>query len=221
MHYHCEIIMPPVDDVEKAVNEIMLPFNENADEEYRSSYTFFDWYVIGGRWSGEKIKAKLDSNKLDEFHQKLVEMKVTVSSVTAGKQELQPASQIPVVDALWRDMFPESGIDVCPLFKHYSDQYKTSELPGDACRLEEMPDSMSAERVIIAKERHDGKGLRAEFMISTNHWNGVNYVKSTWDGNVKSAIQMQLEKLEHYKDEYREKVTPKADWIVVTVDYHN
>jgi len=52
MHYYLEIIMPEPEDVEKSVAEIMEPFREDGDGT--SGERFWDWYVIGGRWSGEK-----------------------------------------------------------------------------------------------------------------------------------------------------------------------
>jgi hypothetical protein len=33
MHSHLEIILPPVDDVENAVKQIMEPFDEAGEEE--------------------------------------------------------------------------------------------------------------------------------------------------------------------------------------------
>jgi len=66
MHSLLEIIMPPTDDVEGAIATIMAPFNEQPDEDQEdvSSYTFWDWYVIGGRFSGSKLQSRLDPEKI-------------------------------------------------------------------------------------------------------------------------------------------------------------
>ena len=58
-------------------------------------------------------------------------------------------------------------------------------------------------------------------MISDDIWNGVMHVKTQWDGKLKTALDAHSEKIKRYRDEYREKRTPKDDWLVVTVDYHS
>ncbi len=50
MHYHAEIVLTTQeerDEYVKAVGEIMEPFNEEG-----SIQGFWDWYQIGGRWTG-------------------------------------------------------------------------------------------------------------------------------------------------------------------------
>ena len=223
MHFHCEIILPPTDDIKTAVAQIMAPFDENldSDDENASSYRFWDWFVIGGRWSGAHIEAKLGEERLHEFRQKLIDMKVTVSGLQAGKQELSPKDQIPMVDALWRDMFPESGIDVCPLFNHYNDQYSKEGMPEDVCLFSERPDGLTAERVIFAINRGEENGFETYHMLQRDFWNGYNHVKSAWDGTINGAVEDYKIWLSRLTEEAREKYTPKDDWLVVTVDYHS
>ncbi|GAF91717.1 unnamed protein product, partial [marine sediment metagenome] len=98
MHYHCEIILPPTDAVESAIAEIMAPFDENNEDEETRSPSFWDWYQIGGRWSGSKLTDHFDKDKLKNFHAELENRKVTVSGFQCGKQDISPASQIPMVD---------------------------------------------------------------------------------------------------------------------------
>lgn len=96
MHYHLEIIMPPVDDVVAAVEQIMQPFDENAEDEYgnRNTHTFWDFYVIGGRWAGAKLEAMLDPDEKGVFFDAIQEKGITVAGLTCGKQRLDP----PVTD---------------------------------------------------------------------------------------------------------------------------
>lgn len=224
MHYHCEIIMPPTDNVEEAVTRIMAPFDENADEETRSSNQFWDYYVIGGRLSGTKLMARYDKAKIDEFYAWLQAEKVTVSSVRCGKQTLEPASQIPKVDAKWNEMFPPpSGryAMACPIFDHASKQEY-----GDVCKLSEMPEGLTAKHVIIAHKKYSGEmewngPLTAGFMLQESMWNGCNHVEIDWDGTVKSALEKHVEHLKNYAQQYIESNTPTPDWLVVTVDYHS
>jgi len=138
MHYHCEIVIPPTDDVNAVVEQIMAPFSENAPEndesgEYNPKYSFWDYWLIGGRWAGSKQEATYDPVKLEAFHQWCVDEKITVSGLRAGKQELSPADQIPKVDAKWNEMFRPGSTEPCQLFKHSNEN--DGPLAGDICRL--------------------------------------------------------------------------------------
>ena len=53
MHYHAEVYVPPnTTDLEAFVKEAMAPHHEEYHDEVHNS--FWDWYQIGGRWTGEK-----------------------------------------------------------------------------------------------------------------------------------------------------------------------
>jgi hypothetical protein len=224
MHHHLEIVLPPVEDIETAVAQILKPFDENGQDEdgHRNSHAFWDFYVIGGRWAGAKLEAMLDQPKLEQFKAELASRKVTVSGLQFGKQELSPASQIPLVDALWNEFFPDSPIKVCPLFKHFNDQYQNSEGFPDIMRLAGMPKSLTASHVIIAGPGwQDDGSLEAKYMLQTSIWNGVTHVDAKWDGSVLAAIEEHKKRLEDYKPEYIAKASPTDDWLVVTVDYHS
>ena len=220
MHYHLEIIMPPTNDVEMQTKSIMAEYDENAestDDFDANPHAFWDFWVIGGRWAGSKLRATLDGEKLDRFIDELKNRKVTCSAVQAGKQSLSPASQIPMVDALWAEYFPESGIKVCPLFAHSNDQYdSSSNLPGDICKVSEVPDGFKCSHVLIACEsyRKDGS-YAATAMRQTSVWNGCNFEKTDFDGTVKQAIQDYNKKMPNAE------LHIKGDWICVTVDYHS
>ena len=222
MHYHCEIIMPATDDVEGQIAKIMKQFEECGEDEdgNPNRYTLWDWYVIGGRFAGEKQRVQFDADRLQKFVDALNEKKVTVSAVQAGKQALQPASQIPMVDQLWQEHFPESEIKVCPLFAHYNDQYKHSDGYPDIMSLKDMPEKLTASTVIIAGLNYQGD-IAAQYLIQDSMYNGVCFVDTEWDGTVKGALAMYAKRLKNYKEEAREKYTPKDDWLVVTVDYHS
>jgi len=223
MHYHLEIIMPPTDNIEAAVSKILAPFNEQGTDEDGESnrHAFWDWYVIGGRFAGSKFQATLDKANLDKFYAELKERKVTVSGLTAGKQELKPESQIPMVDALWNEYFPQTNGGPCPLFNHANNQYKSdSLLPNDVMAFSDVPQSLEASRVILAAPNYNDE-LAAEYMVSDSIWNGVNYEDTLWDETFGGAVSIFTKKRAGYKAEYAEKRTPKDDWLVVTVDYHS
>jgi hypothetical protein len=223
VHYHLEVIFSPdLGDPKTVIAEVMKPFDENDDENRRSG--FWDWYVIGGRWAGTKRLRRYDAKKLDEFNDWCKEAKITVSGLTAGKQELSPASQIPVVDAKWKEMF---GDDKCILFKHANDQYSpASTIDGDVSRLADSLD-VKCSRVIFCGRSHagtDGKwigGPEAKFMLAESQWNGVNHMPIRWDGTIGDTLEQFQKGIENYSDEYREAMTPKGEWLCVTVDYHS
>lgn len=221
MHYQLEIVMPPTDDVKTAVTEIMKPWKEGNDDDDACPAQFWDWWVIGGRFAGAKFLARFEKSKIDAFYAALKEKGVTVAGLQCGKQELKPESQISMVDDLWNQMFPETEGRSCPLFAHSNDQYSSeSLLPDDVCRLSDIPAHLEAERVIIAAPGYEGKGIEAVFMISRDHWNGCNHVKSDWDGTFAQAVEKFTGKLNGDAEQYVARCTPRDDWFVVTVDYH-
>lgn len=223
MHYHCEILMPPTDNVESAIEAVLEKFSESNEE---ASQPFWDWYQIGGRWSGHHITSKFDREKLAEFHEWLQAEKVTVSGVVAGKQELQPASQAKKVDKKWNEMFPSEKWVPCPLFSNAGPRFD-----DDICKLSEMAPALACHRFILAgpsfrniPDEKDGKWdgpLKAAYMLSDEVWNGVIHMKVQWDGKVSSAIKEAAEHFKNYNPEYTAIITPSPDWLIVTVDYHS
>ena len=222
MHEVLEIIMPQVDNVEEAVAEIMKPYDEDiSDPEFRNGHEFWDFYVIGGRWAGHKMEADLDKDTLKAFYAAMTEKKVTVSSLQCGKQEISPASQIPMVDALWTEFFPEYAGRACPLFNHANNQYENDCLYGDVLRVKDTSPLVECSRIIVATLDHEGKKMEAQAMFSTSVWNGCNFEDTTWDGTLGAVYKLYEKKIVNYSDEYKATHTIDDDWIVVTVDYHN
>ena len=90
MHYCLEIIMPPVYNIKRAVTQILEPFKEGGLDEDgdRNSNSFWDWWVIGGRWASHKLRAQLDPGKLKDFEKELIALEIGVNSFQAGKEEI-------------------------------------------------------------------------------------------------------------------------------------
>ena len=217
MHYHLEIVMPPTDDVESAVAQIMAPFDENGtdDDDHTTKHAFWDFYCIGGRWSGAKVLAMCGKERLDAFRAALKEHKITVSGLVFGKETLQPTEQIPAVDALWCEYFPESPIKVCPIFDNYKGDF------GDVCRLADVPVPLSCSHAIIAAPAWKSTKPEAKYMVRDSEYNGVSWIKTTWDQTLGSAIAVHAESLSRAEPAYAEQQIPGPDWLVVTVDYHS
>ena len=117
MHYHLEIVLPPTDNVETAIAAVMAPFDENSEDEDNKGKAIWDFWVIGGRWSGAKMLAKIGQEAGKEFEAWLQEHHFTVSGVRFGKPELEPPNQAKAVDEEWSRRFPEFA-GKCPLFQH-------------------------------------------------------------------------------------------------------
>lgn len=206
MHYHCEIILPPTEDIDGRLNKILAPFDENSDE---ARHAFWDWWVVGGRWSGQHQMSQFSPQRIQDFYKILADKKITVSKVICGKQELSPSDQQSVVDDLWKKHFPEFEGDHCPLFKH------SGTIAGDICDLTSLTEHLKASRVILADEDGD-----AFFMLSDSVWNGVAWEDTTWDGSIVGALELFKHKSRRYTPEYLKNHTPQDDWNLVTIDYH-
>lgn len=218
MHYHCEIIMPPVDNPHDVVEQVLAPFSEHFED---NNIAFWDWYQVGGRWAGTKAKHTLDPTRLSEFMDHLIELGITVSPVSMGKQTLKPESQEYEVDQLWNEWFPESGLHQCPLFTHAGNQ-----LTQDICSLSECPKDLTAARIIVAvyrppsEYRHVGR-YEAQTMLTEEFWNGVNFQHSRETCSITEALALHAKQIRNMRDDLVEAYTPNPDWLVVTVDYHS
>lgn len=204
----------------RAIDSILAPFSEHADDNLCA---FWDWFEIGGRWSGEHFTSQFNPDKLAEFRKWLVAEKVTVSGLVWGKESIEPKSQIEKIDRKWNEMFPSAfGNQPCPFFKHSG-----ARMPMDTCKLSDInTDRINPSRVIIAgpgwnsetREHDDNVNLEAKFMLTDEFWNGVNHQKTAWDGKLSSAINQYTEKVTEYNLDW---ALPDGDWTLVTVDYHS
>lgn len=232
MHTHCEIVIPPTDDVETAIRNVLAPFDETApadDDGDRNPHTFWDFWVIGGRWSGNKLLATLDKSRLSAYNEWLTTERVTVSGLQCGKQELCPAEQSAKVDERWREMFGGNPGTKCPLFQHSNDQYAHSVngAYGDVMLLKDVPGALECGRIIFAEPSFNPDAseftgpISVGFMLQDEVWNGHNHMKVDWDGTFGSALAKRLQYLQGRRDGYVMAATPGPEWLVVTVDYHS
>lgn len=224
MHSIAEVVIPPGRDVELAVSQVMSSFLEEDDDGNKTdSADWWDFWKIGGRFSGDKTTARLDPDKLKAFYAMLTEKQVTVSGLRAGKPDLSPASQIPQVDAWWREWFPGAG-DACPLFGHSRDKYRSAGYyPDDVCLVRDVPAALTCERLIVAVPHYDAAKrdthLTVRRMLVKSFWNGVQWQDTRFDGLVGPALAgMTLGRVAAGSDE---EAKVGDDWQVVTVDYHN
>lgn len=219
MHYHLEMILPPEakDNLESIIEQVMKPFSEE-NEENRDA--FWDWYVIGGRWDAAKLTSQFDKDVLERFYEELQKRGVTVSSVQMGVPTLQPDSQEPEVDELFRSFFPEWN-GPCPLFSHgLNSQYHDNVGYPNVMTVSELSKDFSASHMMVVPRASDGN-FRASNMYLTSIWNGVTFQDTDWDGKLLSAIDKHHARLVNYTEDYRERNTVTGNWIAVTIDYHS
>lgn len=215
MHYHAELVIPPTNDVDASVAELMAPFSQNLEGAAYGGW--WDYFSIGGRFSGEKLIAALDPDKLQQFKDRLKQMKVTVSGIKFGKDELSPPEQAETVDALWRELFPGT-CDQCPYFQHSrgkpSAQYGKVRFGDDICKVADIPEWLVAHRLIVAAPHwKELDKIIADRMWTSDTWNAVEHQKTAFDGKVVAALNSMKEDRRGAKFE--------TDWLVVTVDYHS
>lgn len=212
--------MPPVKDVDKAIESIMEPFCEHDED---NTHAFWDYYEMGGRWGGVKMTENLDKKKIEDFYAWLKDEKVMVSGLVVGKQSISTREQIRIVDAKWKEIFPDSGFDSCPLFAHSNDNHER--MFGDIMRLGDIKKDVTCARAIIARKPYDTNApksaLEADYMIEDSIWNGVTWLKGKIDVSVFNALKEYRKNIRNYSDEARKNRTPKKDWLVITIDYHS
>ena len=56
MHDLLEVVLPPVDDLDSALEDILAPYEEGRQSQ---PHGFWDYWMIGGRYSGEKVLGPL------------------------------------------------------------------------------------------------------------------------------------------------------------------
>lgn len=154
----------------------------------------------------------IDQSAWDKFHDRIKDEKVTVSSVTMGKQTIHPASQIPMVDRIWKEC---TGLDgPCFLFDHCTGDSL------DVCRVDAIPAGFKTGHLIVAAPNYKGE-VEAQFMLEQLYWNGCNYQETKFTGDVHEAMAMYAEHVGRYNEKAQDKLRIQPDWLCVTVDYHS
>lgn len=208
MHHHAELIMPPCDDISKAVEQIMTPYSE-----LNSPTGFFDYYELGGRYSGRKMFLQLDPVRLSEFQE---DLKTATKDLKSFSDKYAQ-----VTEQLWKRDFPEHDINDCPFLPIIpgSSLYR----PSDICTLDQIPSELQPYATLIACKAFDVPQPRLEFAYFESIWNGRTWQKTTWDGYVISALNDYEKSINRFrldKEELIKEWQPHNKWICVTLDYH-
>lgn len=79
MHYHGEVVIPLVHEspnsttVTEAIVAQVMDWFHTKDE--CNGYRWYDYYTIGGRFSGQKLICTLDQEKIEAFDEELQKRK--------------------------------------------------------------------------------------------------------------------------------------------------
>lgn len=236
-------------EVEDAVSEVLAPYSEDRhyswgedvgflastsseeaidrrleeiiEREHTSRWAFWDYWSVGGRWTGSHDLSHIAPSDLDAFRKAEVAHQFTVSGVQFGRPTLQPASQAEEVDRRWREAFPQSPLKQCPLFDHAGGR--------DIHRLGYVGEHLTASHLILATHSHvpaedrapDASRwsgpLKVERMWLSQVWWAGTWMETAWDGRIPDFEK----EFGHYAPEWQEGNMPNEDWWIVTVDYHS
>jgi hypothetical protein len=203
VHYHAEIYLENLEDVESQVAEIMEPYDENlAVEEYeedgevfsRNPNSFWDWYQIGGRWTGSH----------DDYDPTNDQKNLEICSLCEGtgfrNDELGIETRLndptytcngcgsyDYENKQWKDSGYGKGVRL-----KWATQWKRYD--GDVCSIKNVKDDLGCATLIVNNQ-----------IYTEEEWNGTDWVKTDFDGKVKSKLNS----------------LGITDGYLVTVDYHD
>lgn len=217
MHYQAEVFIPSNKNVEAQIERIMSPYDENercvfkeikeGDEDYedydedkitgkRGYWTnpkgFWDWFEIGGRWSGEHDDYDPYSNPINYepcyicggtgFRCDNVGMEARDDDPT---YTCNGCGQYDNENKVWTHGKIGKGL---------KPKWNVARYDGDVVAIKDIKKELTAYTLIVNGE-----------VFHKKEWNGETFVDGGFNGNV-------LEKL---------KELGITDGYLVTVDYHN
>jgi len=195
MHYHCEIYVSEINNIEDQIEEIMEPFQEEYHEEKDEMSGFWDWWQIGGRWTGahsDKYDPQKDERNLEECWV-CNGTGLRIDDVGIQAREEDPSYTCngcgDYNQKMKRWEFGEYGKGITLKWPtQWAEAYEIDVMPLDRVKEDFTCHTLIANGNAYQKEK----------------WDGDNWVKTEFDGNVKNM----LEKLKIDKG------------FLVTVDYH-
>lgn len=167
MHYHAEVYLKklngrPIFDV---VSGLM-----NRGVKAKVGW---DWFVVGGRWSGDKILGKLDPEKVKAFFIEFEKRGYNWTSSQHSDEERRRDSS-----NLFMEFFPDFKGEI-PVWR---DQYRHEGGEGDVCKVADLPETFSCHTLIFPGKH------RAE-VLQTEEWNGEKFVKTPFKGDVVAELK--------------------------------
>jgi hypothetical protein len=203
MHFHAEIYLKNLDNLDEQVGKIMLPYcvgskiekyEEDGEEYLITAESFWDWWVIGGRWTGKhtgynpfKDRLNISICKIcngtgfrdDEIGQKHREQEPTYTCNVCGERDFETKK--------WSHGEFGPGLRLNSTLRPYH---------GDVMHIAGIKDDLNCDTFVIK-----GKVFHEE---NWDHENDTMVKNPEFDGNVKNKLnELGIE-----------------DGYLVTVDYH-
>ena len=171
MHYHCEVYLEErPENIFETVSKIMEPYFlilPDEDDEYNPN-GFWDWFVIGGRWSGAHTEMLLDQEKLKQFY-KICDEKELFWVGPDRPAEVQEAKR--------KEEFLKLFPDFKGIIPTCRDTYRIDGYSDDIIEVEKVTEHLSCYTLILPDE-----------VLHTEIWDGNKFCETHFDGCVKHAL---------------------------------
>lgn len=193
MHYHCEVWIPKKDKWRSQVVSALRGLEEDKDG-------FYDWYVIGGRWSGEhsvwQIQKECGADTLKKIHDEFE--KEFGWWTNKDNDEHKRAKQY---EEVFRRHISKAQWDKEPL-PGWRDTYKQDGFDDDIIAVADIPWEFFTCYTFVLSAR--GK----EYVDARKYWHS-----EIWNGSTHQESQYDVRKiLKEHKC---------SGGYLVTVDYHS
>jgi len=192
MHYHGEIWVPNKNGYRSQVDKAL----EGLTEENNG---FYDWYVIGGRWSGEHtlwlLKNKFGSRKIDRIHDEF-DKKHGWWTNSEKSKELR-AKQY---EEVFRNHISEEEYNgIMPAWR---DNYKEDGYEDDILAVTDIPRKFFTCYTLVLSPRGEKWEEERKY-----------YHSEIWNGSIHQDTEFNPKEILEQHNIY--------DGFLVTVDYHN
>jgi len=190
MHYHAEIWVPEGQNIGEAVAAAMAPFDENVDYETG----FWDWYQIGGRYTGRhdaEYDPESDPANIEECKQC---GGTGFRSDNLGKDARKANPTYTCNGCGTRDENGVWGHGPHGPGKSVKSPTSWARYDGDVMPVEKLEDGLTCYTLIVG-----------DTVFHQEKWTGEAWEKTGFDG----AVLPKLKEL------------GIADGVLVTVDYHS
>jgi len=194
MHYHVEVVLTPKDLKEwENVSRVV----EKAMNSARPAIGW-DWYVIGGRWSGDHTLAMMSSDGLKKFWQEFEKLGLGWTSAEHPEEERRKAAW-----ALWKEHFPQYR-GTPPVYRNC---YAADGLGDDVIDVIDCPPRLGCYTLVLPKGpkgTHERRS-RVRILEVEKYVPGQGFKPTEFDGKIAPVLK-------------REGI---EDGKIVTVDIHS
>ncbi len=208
MHYHAEVLLAlfkdePLDSIKALISKIMEPFSEHLEVEkyeedgetyWMNPIGFWDWWQIGGRWTGkhDDYKPEDDPRNIEKCH---------ICNSTGLRDDKSGIEH--------RKKDPSYTCNGCGFYNSETKLWEQSHYGKGMCLS--WPTNWADHEGDIVPVQQIKKDFSCYSLIINNkvyhqeEWTGNNFVQTEFDGNVTNKL----------------KELNITDGYLATVDYHS